>query len=100
MTIKTKKTTEHEINIETPFYAKDGYGVYAMVKDSCSMKVWPSSIMCFEAKKAMFNESASEIACWEKITEEEFYDEFRKVSDKINSLAGISNVPTLQLQDK
>lgn len=99
MKIKTKKITDEEINIETPFYAKDAYGVFVMITDVAFVRVCFNTIMCFEAKRAMFNESVVETINWEKTTEQEFYEEFRKVSDKINSLAGISNVPTLQLQD-
>jgi len=98
MTIKAKKITEQEIEVKTPSYYKE-YGTYVMITDKALVRTGIDSIMCFEPKKFMFEETALETIKWEEISEQEFYEEFRKVSDKINSLAGIYNVPTLQLQE-
>lgn len=102
MTIKKTITSEVDVELDfsTPKYYKNADGV-SRVTDENTLQVSDNFIIAYESEKlgAYYASRIPGFISGEEISETEFNEDFDTVLNKINSLAGISNVPTLQLQE-
>lgn len=94
MTITVKKEVEEELEVKTPSYY-ESYGSYSRITEKGIVKILPLTDSIIKENK---EKAVDIIRNGKEITEEQFLEKFHEVSEKINTLAGISNVPTLNLQ--
>lgn len=107
MKIITKKQVEEtvEVEIKTPSFYKD-MGVFYSLTENCILIVSSSSICSYKPDDAYFSKIIEGLQEYKKspfryteVTKDQFNEKFAQTIENIWLLAGISNVPTLQLQD-
>jgi len=95
--IKTIVQTETFKEQQEGFFYDLGI-LYSISKD-CIITVGKRNVMVDQPTDGWFRQGCCDLIDPKVISEKEFKDGLAKTIDKINSLAGISNVPTLQLQE-
>jgi hypothetical protein len=104
MTIKTKKEVEVEIEIDlsTPKFFKK-QNDFIMASEENIITVSKNAILGCNRESVLesyFRSCVTEaITDGVEITEEEFNEKYLSTREYFDTIAGISNVPTLQLQE-
>lgn len=98
MKIITKKQVEESIDIKVPACFKD-YTCYYKITEDGITTVYSKGAYHNSCDSETFAKNVEAIMKLKEVPESEFNEFFANTIENIGLLAGISNVPTLQLQD-